>query len=464
MNKKPKVITIPLSKILPLAVIIFVVFQIFSKPKTSKEIPLITKDTTTVKIVFSSHDKELKPQKGNVSTKIITQMSHDDVANSLKHFPPNLAQNCDTIIYQNNEIIRYFSIDTALQRKTETLVRRAKTKYGAAVAINPQSGQILALVSLFDEDSLPKITENLCLSNVFPAASIIKTITAESAFSHIENISSSTEFAYVGKSTTLYKSQYLPENFSGNVNSSSFAEAFAKSNNPVFARLAIHSLGQENLVKSAQKFGFNSKIPFEMPCDVSVFPKYFQENQKDVKDSIYLADLGSGFNDETTLTPLLGALLASSIINKGNMMTPTIIDSVCDMSGKMLYSSAAQIWKNSISVDIADSLNILMQETTKNGSARKSFAAMKKFASGKDIVFGGKTGTKDSELGRNEWFVGFAKDCENDFAIAISMCFVQYPQFMFRPAFVSADVMTDYLRKTRKQIKEKEKEEEEKNG
>jgi len=453
MSKKPKVITIPLSKILPIAVIIFVAFQIFNNSQKTKEKSLPAhKDTT--KVIFTK-EKELKEQKKSevsIFAQKITQMTYEDVAQSLELFPPNLAQNCDTIIWQKNEIIRYFSIDTALQRKTEVLVRRAKTKYGAAVAMNPQSGQILALVSIFDEDSLPKIAENLCLSSVFPAASIIKTITAEAAFDNIANISSETEKNFVGKSTTLYKSQFLPEKYGENANTTSFAEAFAKSNNPVFGRLAVHSIGRENLVKSAQKFGWNAKIPFEMPCDVSFFPEI---NVAKVNDTINLAELGCGFNSETTLTPLLGALVASAIINKGNMMTPTIIDSVNDISGKKLFAANPQRWKNCATADVADSLNILMQETTRIGSARKSFDSMKKFANGKDIVFGGKTGTKDSKLGRNEWFVGFAKDNQNDFAIATSICFVQYPKFVLRPSQVSADIMLDNLRKTRIQIKEK---------
>lgn len=450
MRKKNREIVIPISKILPVAVIIFVVFQIFNKPEKPKEDILPqTKDTATVKVVFNSETQIKKNEKGQKLSNLTT----DDIAKTLQFFPPNLSADRDTIIWQENEIIRYFSIDTSLQRRTEMLVRRAKTKYGAAVVMNPQSGQILALVSQFDEEEQQKIADNLCLSNIFPAASIIKTITAEAAFDNITDITCKTENDFVGKTTTLYKRQFFPENFSENTNKISFAEAFAKSNNPVFARLAVHSIGRENLAKSAMKFGWNSNVPFEMPCDISVFP---ETNSENINDTIHLAELGSGFNDETTLTPLLGALVASTVVNKGSMMTPTIVDSVSDISGKKLFAATPKKWKNCTAADIADSLKFLMQETTRIGSARKPFDNMKIFAKNKDIIFGGKTGTKDSKLGRNEWFVGFAQDRENDFSLATSICFVQYPRFVLRPSQVSADIMLDKLRKNRIQIKEKE--------
>jgi len=447
MEKNNKEIVIPISKILPPAIAVFFLFQIFTMCKKETAGETITNNTkdTTATVVQTKQKKEPAPTK-------VSRMTHSDVAKSLEMFPPNFSQSRDTVKWQRNEIIRHFSIDTALQRRSESLIRQARTRYGTAVAMNPKTGQILAMVSQQDPE-LPKIAENLALSNEFPAASIIKTITAEAAFENIPDISCSTTMSFVGRGTTLFRNQFFPREHGANANSVSFAEAFARSNNPIFARLAIHFIGREKLAKSAQKFGWNSKIPFELPVDVSYFPETTAEN---MNDTINLAFLGSGFTNETTLTPLLGALVASAVVNKGSMMTPTIIDSITDMSGRKLYAAKPRKWKNSTTPDIADSLKVLMRATARIGSARNSFSDMRNFARDRrGIIFGGKTGTKSSQHGRNEWFVGFAQDQENDFAIVTSICLVQYPKFIFRPSQVSADIMLSHLRRTRRQINER---------
>ncbi|MCL1946965.1 MAG: penicillin-binding transpeptidase domain-containing protein [Chitinivibrionia bacterium] len=433
MSKKVKKINIPLSKILIICFLIFVAFHFVKNGKNKENL-----SENKTKITNSSKKE---------SSVKISPLSFNDVVKSLEQNPPKLNQCRDTVKWQKGVIIRHFSIDTTLQKKTRALVSRAKVKYGAAVALNPETGQILAMVSQTDAEQ-QKIAENLCLSSKFPAASIFKTVTAEAAFENTE-ITCTTKINFVGRNTTLYKNQFFPEDFGEKSNSVEFLEAYAKSINPIFGWLAIHEIGREKLYKSAQKFGWNTKIPFEMSCDVSVFP---ETNAQNVKDTINIAEIGSGFNNETTLTPLLGGLIASTVINKGNMMAPTIIDSITDKSGKKLYAANTRKWKRCTAYDIADSLKFLMQQTTKIGSARMAFAeARKTLPRSNNIISGGKTGTKDSELGRNEWFTGFAQDTLNDVSIVTSVCLVQYPMFILRPSQISADIMFDYLLRKNKE-------------
>ena len=434
MKKKTSKINIPLSKILILGGLSFLAFYFWQDSKKRE----LNKDKTAVA------KKETKQKKNPAEPK--NKLSFEDVSKTLAENPAKFDQNCDTVKWQKSEIVRYFSIDTALQKKTSLLLRRSKPKYGAAVALNPKTGQVLAMVSYSDPEQ-PKIADNLCLSNRFPAASIFKTIIADAVFENT-NIACSTKINYVGRNTTLYKKQFLPENIGDDGKSISFADAFAESINPVFGWLAVHKVGMQKLYKSAQKFGYNTKIPFELQTDISHFP---EPAGFDAGDSINLAELGSGFNSETTLTPLLGGLIAGSVANGGVMMAPRIIDSITDKSGKRLYSSIPKKWKVSSAPDVCDSLNVLMRQTTKTGTARNAFAAMRDYSQQKEITYGGKTGTKDSDLGRNEWFVGFAKNTEIDCGVAVSVCFVQNPMFILRPSQVSADMMLDYVKKTKNQ-------------
>jgi cell division protein FtsI/penicillin-binding protein 2 len=434
MSKKNDKINIPLSKILIFGTLCFLAVYFWQSSKNRE----LNKEKTAVA------KKEVKQQKNPAEVK--NKLSFSDISKILAQNPPKFDQNCDTVKWQKNEIIRYFSIDTALQKKTSQLVRRSKPKYGAAVALNPKTGQILAMVSYSDPEQ-PKIADNLCLSNKFPAASIFKTVIADAVFENTD-FACSTKINYVGRNTTLYKKQFLPENIGEDSKSISFADAFAESINPVFGWLAVHKVGMQKMYKSAQKFGYNTKIPFELQTDISYFP---EPAAFDASDSINLAELGSGFNSETTLTPLLGGLTACVVANGGVMMSPTIIDSITDKSGKRLYSATAKKWKISSAPDVCDSLVVLMRQTTKSGTARSAFSAMKDYCQQKEIIYGGKTGTKDSDLGRNEWFVGFTKDTLNQFAVATSVCFVQNPMFIMRPSQVSADIMLGYIKRAENQ-------------
>lgn len=433
-------INIPLSKILLIGFFCFLAFHFFEEEKKNK--------TTQEKdnAIIAEKEKDVK----------FSKMQFSDISKTLQQNPPKFTKNCDTVKWQKGEIIRYFSIDTLLQKKTLSIVKHSNPKYGAALAINPQTGQILAMVSYTDPEQ-PEIAENLCLSNKFPAASIFKTITADAVFENTDVVCS-TQIAFVGENTTLYKRQFLPRNFPENSKSVSFAEAYAKSINPIFGWLALHEVGRDNLYKSAQKFGYNTKIPFELPADVSYFPEFVNSNGN---DSVNIAELGCGFNSETSLTPLLGGLIAAAVSNNGIMMTPTLVDSITDKSGKILYSSNPKKWRITCAPDISDSIKYIMRQTTNIGSARNAFSAMKNFSKQTDIIFGGKTGTKDSQFGRNEWFVGFAQDIENGHSIATSVCFVQKPMFMLRPSQVCADIMFEYIKKTKKRENEIRKQENE---
>jgi membrane peptidoglycan carboxypeptidase len=154
----------------------------------------------------------------------------------------------------------------------------------------------------------------------------------------------------------------------------------------------------------AMSFGFNENLSFEMPLDISTF-----ELGDDPEDSFHLAELASGFNRETRLSPVHGAMIASVVLNGGDIFEPTIVSEVYDLDNKLVYRSRPKILGRAISLQTAEELSVLMQAAVTNGTGRKHFSDIGNNPILSKLTLGGKSGTiNDEEGNRVEWFVAFA--------------------------------------------------------
>lgn len=136
-------------------------------------------------------------------------------------------------------------------------------------------------------------------------------------------------------------------------------------------------------------------------------------------ETFALAESGSGFTRDTTMSPLQGALIGAAIANHGNMMEPYIIESVHTTTGNLLYKVQPKLAQKSVSSQTAEEIKVLMRETVTHGTARQSF---KRFFRGEheNLDVGGKTGslTGMDPPGKYDWFVGYASDGKRQLAFA----------------------------------------------
>ena len=301
------------------------------------------------------------------------------------------------------------SIDTTLQHYLHERLYERTSRYIAIVVMDATSGRILAMVGY--DSSNPE--GNPCLSPRFPAASIFKIVTAGAAMEHC-NLSSRSALTYNGAKHTLYKSQLKNIN-NRYTHQTTLAASFAESVNPVFGKLGSHCLGREALEKYATAFGFNQAIPFELMVSPSQAPV--------TSDPYQWAEVASGFNRETVVSPLHGALLAAVVPNEGILLEPTIIDRITGPKGRILYRSGQTQENRAVAPQTAREMGRLMRETVRRGTARKIFRSAKKDRVLSQLVIGGKTGSIDNAKhdARYDWFVGFARNPQSHEAIAVSV-------------------------------------------
>jgi cell division protein FtsI/penicillin-binding protein 2 len=337
-----------------------------------------------------------KPTSGRYITK-------KDVQILLQNIPvENLSAKQFSLPLKNQKIHIETSLDPGLQNYLLDAMDRKNSRYIGIVVMQAASGRILALAGYNKIDP----TQNPCTERTFPAASIFKIVTAAAAVDHC-GYNADTTMRFNGYKHTLYRNQ-LKERNNRHTNSLPFKDAFAQSVNPVFGKLGTVKLGKNVLEEYAVAFGFNQPIHFE----IEVAPSRFQ-----IKDNPYhWAEIASGFNNDTKISPVHGAMMASAILNKGRMAAPTIVDRIEDQNGRLLYQSRPERRRRAMTSRASDVLGKLMETTVRSGTGRKSFRNQKQHKILSKLRIGGKTGNifNRSHDTRFDWFVGFAKEKEGD--------------------------------------------------
>ena len=360
--------------------------------------------------------------------------SKADIRNLLAEYPLEAILSGPLNVSFGERSLRVEStIDADLQNFLQGKLYRRTSRYIAIVVVGAQQGQVLAMVNVAREGRAP----NPSLTSDFPAASLFKIVTAAAAVEKC-GYSSQTPLAFNGASHTLYKSQ-LKNVRNRYTRHTTLEKAFAGSVNPVFGKIGRHCLGREKLQHYADQFGFNQPIAFELELPAS---------RTDITDEPYQwAEISSGFNQQTMISPLHGAMLAAVVPAEGRLVEPTIIRRVTDQSGVDLYHPQFTSAR-AVSPDTARELSRLMRRTVSHGTARKIFRRRHRDKVLSQLTIGGKTGsidTRDHDA-RYDWFVGFADGPEQADAIAVAVL-VAHEKFIGRRAGEYARLaMREYFR------------------
>ncbi len=162
-------------------------------------------------------------------------------------------------------------------------------------------------------------------------------------------------------------------------------------------------MGGETLQEYASRFGFNNEINGDIPVNSGT-------TAIDHGDEWSVAEAASGYTRSNTMSPLQGAMIAATIVNDGKMVKPYLVESVNNENGILMYAAEPEEIDQVITSRTASQMRILMRETVKSGSARKSF---RKFFKGDmaQVDVGGKTGTLNGfePKGTYDWFVGYGE-------------------------------------------------------
>ncbi|MBC8178537.1 MAG: hypothetical protein ISR61_05850 [Desulfobacteraceae bacterium] len=325
------------------------------------------------------------------------------------------------------------SLDSSLQDYIIHLLQNSQNLQAAVVVMRPDDGRILAMAS-YDKD---QNGEDLCLKADFPAASLFKIVSAAAAFEFAGFTPEKTVY-FDGRKHTLYKRQ-LKQKRGKYTSKISFKRAFASSINPVFGKLGIYNLGQKVMTDSAERFLFNQSIPFDLPV---------AESFVHVPDDDFgLAEIATGFNKSTTISPLHAALLASAVANDGVMMKPWLVKNISQENGEILYQNRPAKMTRSISKNTASELKILMKDTVVNGTCRKTFRSLRRKKAFKNVELGAKTGTINDKTDqfKYDWFTAYALPPNGAKGICIAVLGIHGKKLGIRANKLGRNIINHYF-------------------
>lgn len=328
-----------------------------------------------------------------------------------------------------------YSINKKLEKQVRRYLNRYRSDYTSIVIVDNNTGKILTAI---DYDKKEKdFGVSLSFSSTNPAASVFKVITAADLLENTET-SKETKFSYNGRSSTLYKYQ-LKDKKNRWTRSIPFKKAFARSNNVVFGKAAIQNSSSNSLLKMANKFGFNNDLLQLLDAG---------ESRLLIADSDYsLAELASGFNKKTMISPLHGAMIASVIANDGIFKQPSVIESIVDTKQEREVWKPKYVLRRVISEDSASEIKDMMQLTVKRGTARGAFRPWK-IKKIKDIEIGGKTGsiTGGVPYGKRDWFISYAKpkNDASDKGISVCVMIVNVKKWYIKSTYLAKKIIQYY--------------------
>jgi peptidoglycan glycosyltransferase len=173
-----------------------------------------------------------------------------------------------------------------------------------------------------------------------------------------------------------------------------------------------------------------------------------EQSRVNVPDDDYgLAEIASGFNRVTLISPLHAALLASAVANNGIMMAPRLIERVFNDSGELLYQSRPGLLGSPISRGTAKDLKVLMRDTIINGTCRKSFRALRRNKAFRDVELGAKTGTINDKLDRfkYDWLTVYALPRDGTKCICMAILNVHGEKLGIRASELGMHIIKYYI-------------------
>ncbi|MFC5502282.1 peptidoglycan D,D-transpeptidase FtsI family protein [Lysinimonas soli] len=299
---------------------------------------------------------------------------------------------------------------------------------GAVVALNPKTGAILAMVSkpTFDPNTLavhdskqviatykqllgdsgqPLINRAIA-GSLNPPGSTFKLVVTATALESGKYTPDS-EFPNPGALQLPQSSTVITNAEGGSCGggaTASIATALRLSCNIPFAQLGL-ALGNSAISAEAKKFGFgDSGIRIPMKVTPSVYPSTDSDAQQ------MISSFGQG-NDR--VTPLQMAMVSATVANGGQLMSPTLIDSITAPDLSVLQKLQPTVYNTPISSATATTMTQLMINNVANGAASNARI------SGVDVA--GKTGTAQNGQGApyTLWFTGFAPANDPQVAVAV---------------------------------------------
>lgn len=320
------------------------------------------------------------------------------------------------------------TIDEVLQHYVEKYLEEAYNTYdirngGAAILMNPKTGEILAMAvepdfdlntpravdeelkealmglkedqtSYTDGEYFLKLWRNKAVCDTYEPGSTFKSIVAASALEcGCVNPNTDTFVCTGSKRVSVHTIKCHKRSGHG---TETFFQALANSCNPAFMEMGSR-IGYKRFREFYEAFGFTNTTNFLLPGESKgIF--FSESNFNEVE--LATSSFGQGFQ----ITPLQMITAFSAVVNGGNLMKPQIVKAYTDNEGNVIETVEPEIVRQVISESTSRTMRAALEGVVSDGTASGAYV--------EGYRIGGKTGTSEKlPRGNHKYvasFVGFA--------------------------------------------------------
>lgn len=301
------------------------------------------------------------------------------------------------------------TIDVEVQKVIERELSQAMTKYNAeqalAIAMNPKTGEILALSSYptydpskFEEVESSIYNRNLPVWMTYEPGSTFKIITLSAAVE--ENVVDLEKDTFFDKGYTMVEGVRLRCWKRDGHGQETFLQVVENSCNPGFIELG-QRVGADKLMKYIKNFGFGQTTGSNIAGEASGI-LFSEEAFGPVEHAT------TSFGQGISVTPIQQVQAVSAAVNGGKLFTPYVVSKVYNPeSGEVVIENKPNLKRDVVSEETSKIVRDALESVVANGSGRAAYRD--------GLRIGGKTGTAQKvENGRYKdgdyivSFIGFA--------------------------------------------------------
>lgn len=298
----------------------------------------------------------------------------------------------------------YTTFDVTLQ---EAASKALGIYRGAVIAMDPETGEILAMVSKpdFDPNLISQLWDGLLedeesgtllnrtTQGLYPPGSTFKMITTLEYIRENPDTYQTYQYSCNG---SYRRGESVINCYHGSKHGTiGLKTAFAKSCNASYADIGL-LLDKDAFAQTLDTLLFNQELPMEGVYNQSKLVITGAESDDEMMQNV----IGQG---KTQITPLHVAMITSAIANDGILMKPRMIRRVESAEGVKVKEYSPETYGSLMSSEEAAILREYMEEVVKSGTATK--------LSGLSYTAAGKTGSAEYNKQKGEshaWFTGFA--------------------------------------------------------
>lgn len=339
------------------------------------------------------------------------------------------------------------NIQQYAQQAAEKVMEEKNAKAVSVVIMNPQNGEIMAMVSVPEYDLndpftlnydltepvsaekkqelLNKMWRNPCISDTYEPGSTFKIVTATAALE--EGVVSLDDTFYCPGYKIVEDRRIRCHKTTGH-GSETFVQGVMNSCNPVFIEVGLR-VGAERFYHYFDKLGLMRKTGVDLPGEASGI----MHKPEDIKE-VELATMS--FGQSFQITPLQLLTVAGMVVNGGTRVTPHFGVEVVSSDGCFVKKLTYETEESVVSEATCENMKQILEKVVAEGGGKNAYI--------EGYRIGGKTATSEKlPRSSNKYISSFLGFAPADDPQVIALITIDEPEGVYYGGTIAAPVIRD---------------------